>query len=58
VNPVAKMDELLDMSRRMKERLEQLSRRQVPIVERLSKGGEDMKDALGAACEAIRVPYL
>lgn len=48
------MDELLEMSRKMQERLDQLRHSHIELTARLSRGVEDLKGVLGAAEDAMR----
>jgi hypothetical protein len=51
-----RLDEVLDMSRRMNERLKQLQKRQGETIERLEEGLADLRGVVLAAGDVVRVP--
>ena len=48
------LDELLEMSRKMKERLEQLQVDQAEVIDRLSKGVGTLRNVVNAAGEVVK----
>lgn len=49
------LDELLEMSHRMKRRLDQLQVKQAVLADRLTRGVDNMRGVIEAAEEAIKV---